>query len=707
MASDPADGVTDLIPRSGEYRVVRTPALAAVSPGAVMRYECAYKWGPPPAAIGGPNEPYRDSVRWQTFAARQLVEETRAGNPQWGVPLVQGPFGFVWRHQWDVAPGKYVVGAEISDGRPETRWSFLPQSVDEPGKILGAAWPAPGQARLPSPDAAEHQAKRYVDVLTAVAQKFPPATPEAQQKHEDTVHAWREYMGKLRARLASTDGKRRIPITAFHLESDTQQRRQLNVFLCLVASNPFEERWTLVDWTEPTDRRFSDEYHGNGRTREAAINGALADWDLGNRYPPGHLEVELPAEILGRPVRRSFETSGTNLGDNVRGLLEWVAMGAVLVVGVAALFVPVAGEIAAAALWTAVFSSTAAAGINIYQRHSQGFADWQDDAFDALTIAANLFAAGAAWSRGARILASARGRTVEKIFVGAQIGTGLVQGVAVAADSYAQLDQILKAPDLSPEERVRRLLALLGTAAVVTYISIQATKKDLENLAKAPAHVASEGRNRPPKDKLKDLTDPTKTIDTTEPPAAEGHTKDKKHKTTIQTGAQHHPTKVAPEETELARAYPKDESLWKNREIKDQVISLEDHERFFFIAAVGEDGALEIAIYTVDKNDRLHRSKLLRADKLYPQMYRHFEETGHPVQYVTGSFTEDNFEAVNPVYESLIAAGEPAEKAAKLAIESAKTFEYHKAAGFSSVTKAVRAGNSFKFRLDRPSGGSK
>ena len=66
------------------------------------------------------------------------------------------------------------------------------------------------------------------------------------------------------------------------------------------------------------------------------------------------------------------------------------------------------------------------------QRWRAGIFDPRQDAIDGLTIIGALFGA-AGWARGARVLVRGpSGETLARIFVGAQIGSDLVQGVLIA-----------------------------------------------------------------------------------------------------------------------------------------------------------------------------------------------------------------------------------------------------------------------------------
>lgn len=668
MSSEPAAGgapgddpVSNRFDRSTDYRIRRAPDLLTVTPGAQVRYSCQYRHGQPPTAIGGVSN-YRDGVRWYKFRARALLEETRSGDPNWAVPIEKGPTGeFHWDCTWKEAPGRYVIASEISDGR-ESRFCFLPQYVEAAGLVVGGSLESLlKQGVGPSAAEAEVQVARQIATLEAIAKRFPITNPADRERHDETMAKWRKTKDRLRGLLAATDGKSRIAIPAMHLETTTQARRPLLLFLCHVDDNVVgrsqrkRPRWVLVDWTDATDTRFHGTYEGDGDTHDEAIANALRAWDWDNRYPAGLVTYELPARDFGEAHRREMRTDGKTLGDEIKGVFEWIAVGGLVVAGVFLLFTPVPA-LAAGALGTSLLSSTAAAGISIGQRWRTGIFDWRQDAFDGLTIVSNLFAGASAWRVGARVLLKGKsGETVTRVLIGAQIGTDLVQGVLVAEESLREWTELTEKAELLPEERSRRLLALvrnLATTGLLTYVSLRASVREVENLTKKPDHVPNEGQARASGEKLAELTDPkAATVDTTKAPAAEGHTKQEVHKTTVEGVTPGHPQEVDASETTFAREYPEDPSKWKERYLSTTEFRFEDHKGFTF-SATCDQGTLTISAYPVNPKTR-ERSEHIKARKFYPLMYKHFEEVGNPVHTLEGQWADDNFKAAKEKYDEL------------------------------------------------------
>jgi hypothetical protein len=717
--------VSEAFDRSEEYALRRVPDLLTVGQGAEVHYTCAHRSGRPPPAIGG-NSSYRDGVRWYKFSARALLEETRGRDPGWAVPLEKGPVGeFAWGCRWDDPPGRYVIGSELSDARAST-FCFLPQYVEEAGRVAAdGLHELLASGRGPSPDEAEQRIARHLANLKAIERRFPPGDIEEREAHEEAVRAWKRHHMALRGLLGPTEGKARLPVAAVHLETRTQQRRPLMLFLCHAGddvvgrSGRKRPRWVLVDWTDPTDARFHGTYEGGGDSDGEAIDEALDAWDRGNRYPAGLVSFQLPAPAAA-PGHHQRTTDGKSLGDEVRGIFDWIAIGGLLVAGALVLFAPVP-VLVSGALGTSLLSSTAAAGISIGQRWRAGVFDWRQDAFDGLTIVSALFTAGGAWVRGARVLLGDQGgRTVTRVFIGARLGADLVQGVLVAEEALAEWDQLTTQPGLLPEERARRLLALvrnLAATGLLTYVSLRGAAGELANLEARPRHVASEGEARPSGEKLAALTNPGATIDTTRPPVVEGHplAAEGRQRTTVST----RPVAVrplGPEETAFAKFYRGKDHPWREVEVTRDYLFLFDKDGFSFEASC-KRGTLSITILTnvgPDSPAYLRRrfgnprarkfSDVLWAKELYPLMYDHFESVGNRVKKLKGPWAWDNYRDAKQAYDRLLATHTPKE-AAKLAVLEARTWKkYHRDQGLTKVLWAelVEDAELFDFEIGRP-----
>lgn len=288
---------------------------------------------------------------------------------------------------------------------------------------------------------------------------------------------------------------------------------------------------------DPDAPALTGEYSGVGSTDLAAIQDAIANWDSDNRYPDGGCTFNIPAPINGVPDQKgSFTTDGTAQWDSIATFFGWVGLGAAVAAGVITLLAPVPGsQLASAAIWTSIFSSTAAAVINIGMRVDEGFSSFRANAFDVLTIVGNLFGVGGiVWSRGANVLVQTERGLLKAAIIG-RVSTDAVQGVLLGADFVDEFIAIQNDRKLLPGERSQRLIALFRNAAlsgVLLYISVKGTKNDLANLNVKGSNVGA----TTPAERLAALGDPkSPLIDLTVPPQVKASTDVKTQKTTVHT----------------------------------------------------------------------------------------------------------------------------------------------------------------------------
>lgn len=735
---------------STEYRIARTPDVATITAGAEIEYAC--RW------IGGGNQPQvagdgqwgaRDGVHWYRYSARPPRHF-------WQNQLQSMHAGFVWRHRWDEDPGFYsvvaVIRSRLAPGALPTRCA-VSQQVGETGVLLSESLDdLLRRGDTPPLEAVAAEAARYVEVLRQIERRFPITDARLEQQHDRTVESWSRYAARLADLQKQTAGRRRIPVRALHLETATQARRPLFLFLVDRSQTPQAQRWTLVDWTSADDPRFHGEYDGEGDTVEEAVAAAFTSWDWSNRYPAGDVAYEVPAELrasLGGPPRRRLETNGTNLAEEIVGALGWIAVGAMVVSGVCAVFVAIPA-LNTAAIATALASSTGAALLSIAERRRQGLFDWRADVIDGLTVATNLLGAGA-WARGARVIALDRaGQAANFVFVGARIGADAVQGLLVASQHIDDLEAASKDPELSPDDRARRLLATLGqltALGALTYLSYRATGSARDHLDTRTAHVrdedaggigASATQLQSVRDRLRAIVDRDgPPLDLTVPPIVEGHTgraqqggggrgqqprpertpKPEKHTTTVRIG-EGHPNSAQrrkPDDTEFAHAFPEDKSLWRARSFERDQILLEEHEGFVF-HAICDQGTLNIEIvtrYDPKKHKALARffpgvtreirSRKIKAPVVIPKAYEYFEQVGNPVKKLKGSWAWDNYEDCTSVfYESVKTMDKRA--AAIRAVPHARTYKaFHEPRGFTKVIDASHDAplQQFHFEIEK------
>ncbi|MCU1347358.1 MAG: hypothetical protein JWO56_388, partial [Acidobacteria bacterium] len=700
-------------PGNTEYLIRRIPDLQTVSKDAQIRYVCEWKAGGS-APLGmdetghvGP----RDGIRWYLYsaAASWLGENFKAG-----------PLENAWSFTWDKPPGQYCVIAEIRAPGEPTTYCYRPQTVGDAGAILRA--PLDQLIKKgggPSPDDAQREIDRFRKLLDEDAQRMPPADPA---KHKESVDRWKEISDRLKGLLAPSAGKRRFRMRAIHLDAATQTERVLMLFLTELGTEELHgrfgsrtnHRWALVDWTDTGNPRYRGSHEGQGSNVLEAVNACFSAWDLDNRYPEGHVTYEIPPDLyplVGGDARRQMDTTGKNVTDRIISVLGWIAIGGLAVAGFCFIFVAVPAAMDLA-LGASMLASTGASAISIGQRWRDGIFDWKADAIDGLTIAAGLIGAGA-WARGALVkTVTSSGKTVEGVFIGARVGTDAVQGILVGGTGFEQLDAIKNDKSLTPEERSHQILLLIAQLAavgVLTVISLKASGKVADNLDQKPNHLPNDPRASVPEEKLTQIVDPNgPPMEIKEPPIAEGHTSEGEQHTTAKTGIEKPQTHLLPEETSFAKAYPKDETKWKYRELTKYKIQLFDHEDFGIMAEVNPDTLdLSIVIETTKGSKAagtFKGSKELWAKDLYPKMYEHFKQQGVTVKSVSGAFMWDNVRDTSiPLYDRRMAeatAKNPNLSGAELestkfsaaveAVKVAKTYHYHAEEGISKVVKAKR-----------------
>jgi len=505
-----------------KYKIFARPSNQSVSPGAVVDYICAQQYD----VISAPGK--SDEFAWYCFNDRTTNRAHKA-------PLiVDGPKTVFWKNAKWAFPGLHTIRCEVkfTDG-VHYHYSY-PQRVEPTEAILGRELTRAQKGRA-NPESVLQTIKRYINLLERM-----PVDPSAKSRHEEQIAGYKQYLDKLDERLSSTKGWVRFPISAVHIETASQRKSTLKVFIAQPRfASVRGDTFMLVDWTNPLDRSRTDEYKESGRDAEEVVRKLIKAWDSGNRYYDGTLAYEIPFYVAAKDIKDQFSTDGKSFWDSVSDFFDWVALGGAVVAGVVTLVAPVPGSrVVSAAIWTAIFSSTTAAVINIGQRHWEGFGNWKDDAFDGLTILGNIFAGGTmVWAkRGAILAKNAQGQTVKYFLVG-QIGTDSVQGVLIAADHIKKYDEIMSDKTLTPDERSKKLLELFGSltlAGVMTFISVKATKADLKHINEVPKHVSGKDAKSPAR-KLEELKNPKgEPLDTTKQPKVEGHTDNGRMKTSVQ-----------------------------------------------------------------------------------------------------------------------------------------------------------------------------
>lgn len=502
-----------------DFKIVAIPSFRVVTPGAEVTYLLE--------ELGTGTKLQDVSAKWFCINDQSVVS--------WTTPKIihkVPPDGTVWENaKWSL-PGHHRIVCRVTHNGKATDYVYEQWVAPISGELAKGPTLPQNQA---DPEATLDAYLRFADVVAAAAKKHPPRTDADKKKHEEQVEALENYTSKLALRLKSTKNFVRHHIRAEHFDATTQQRSPLRVFISKVT----HDKWLIVDWTNPAVRAATGEYEGFGDSPDLGIKNALKDWDEDNRYPTGGIAYEIPQVVLREgggvlhAVSGNFETDGSAYWDSVSAFFSWIGLGAAVVAGVATLVAPVPGSrVASAAIWTSIFSSTASAVINVGTRFDEGFSSWQANAMDVLTVAGNLFGAGAiVWSRGATILGQSGDKAVRMALYGA-VGSDGAQGVLLGVEYATKLDQIESNPNLLPTERTKMMLELLRSAmvdGVLIYVSVRGTKADLDNLDPAA---------------LKKLSNGQAEIDATKNPVVRGEENGQPHTTKVQIEQEMEPPQV-------------------------------------------------------------------------------------------------------------------------------------------------------------------
>jgi hypothetical protein len=444
-----------------------------------------------------------------------VINDPMTGKKGGAPAVVMGPATASWDAIWDFAGTHLVVcrvqfyskqGGSWSGHEAQTpEYIEYQQTVSTEKDVVSHELDKTQPREDPGDQLRVLQAYRDA-LLTAEKQqgsgKLDPKTKEALDRQ----------VTKMEERLVSSKGMKRYPIRAVHVAAETATVSKLNVFVARTATTEGRETWTLVDITNPTDRRLTGEYTGSGTDAREAIKNAIDSWDSNNRYPKGLLRVKIPAET-GANLDAELKTDGASFWDSIADFFNQVgfwaglaALGSAVALSVAP--DPTISKVAAVALWTSILAGTAGASISMIQRHAEGMSTPTEDAFDTLTIVGNIL--GARWALGATVKGLAlQGTRMGTAVVIGRFGTDIAQGILLSVEFAKQYELILAEQD--PKRRTDQLVALLGKAALsggLLILSMKGNKADLEAVGAKNVD-------------LRRLGNPKETIDVTPPKEVE------------------------------------------------------------------------------------------------------------------------------------------------------------------------------------------
>ncbi|MFO0579734.1 MAG: hypothetical protein U1A78_37650 [Polyangia bacterium] len=470
----------------GEQAIHASPAVLVAVPGAQVRYSVRHS-----TALHAAGSYY--SYQW--LCLNDPVTSRSLGVPA----LVPGPTTPSWDARW-AFPGNHKVVCRIiyhsrepdghlTDHPPE--YVEYEQAVQTEQDVLASAMAhAPER---PTPGEQLRRLQAYRQALTSAEQQQHSQKLDAKSRESLDLQ-----INRLQELLKPSEGHPRYPVKAAHVAAETARVSPLSVFVSKIASAHGEETWSLVDLSNPTDRRLHGEYTGRGKDPQHAIQSAVAKWDSGNRYPKGRLRLQVPKEA-GADLDTEFQTDGASFWDSVAEFFQqvgfWAGLG-VLGAAVATTLAPdlTVSKAAAVLLWASILAGTTGTSIGLIQRHTQGMSTVGEDALDVLTLASNLL--GARWTLGATVkgLSLAGSRMGTAVVIG-RIGADSAQGVLLAAEAVKEYQHILADPD--PKQRTERLVQFLGRMAVsggLLALSMHGNRTDLQKFQAQRKNLARLGQ---------------------------------------------------------------------------------------------------------------------------------------------------------------------------------------------------------------------
>lgn len=335
--------------------------------------------------------------------------------------------------------------------------------------------------------------ERYVEAIEAAEREHGVPKHKEQQyrrelqqkrKYRDALHDMFDHYRRRHASL--------VPAVASYAAKDTSEQAELRI--CVehsfsVGDAQARVEVTLIDWTNPLDNRLRGRYTGSGPDQPSAIQAAVNKWrENCQYYHPGNVVGEVPALHFIRreppppPVKFAFDTPGKDFWDHLKDFLEALGLLVATVALVITIITPIPGdEIIAGLIWTSIFASVTASTISIGRRKRNGFEDGSEDVFDVLTIVGNVFTAGRlGWARRAMLVSKAFGGRFKQFALFGEVATDALQGLLIAKEKIAEFEQILSDPNLSPKERVDKMLELVRSAMVtgaLHYTSVRGAKR--------------------------------------------------------------------------------------------------------------------------------------------------------------------------------------------------------------------------------------
>jgi hypothetical protein len=501
-------------PVAVRYVLERTPDTTLITDGAVISYHVRCLDGRRTTINRQGTIISTDWFKWVKIRRRGSGDQYL----QTGRPSGDEYFNVTWDEEdgdYAVACG-VILNASNSSNRTVNQWVTAAQVIDT-ARVIRQTGRQMRRLDIADPSSAVPRTEMMLSVVEQLASRTAPRGAKLTQ-HNNEVSELRRYKSALADQLQPTDGKTRYGVRALYFATETQEARPLNVFVCRTNSGGGQQDWTLCDYTSPHTTLHST-HEVSAPNATAAMRDLVEDWRAGfvsgNKYPPGRIQVEIPGEAIGSgPYAERLATTG---GTGLDALIQWLTYISTGALAVALFPLPVPGTTAAAAaLGTAMLSSTAAGVLSIAERRHRGL-EWSlVDTVDLLGLVSDLLTLGRAspFRRGAMVEFLRPGtRAVQRyVFwghVSADVASAGATGYLIATEAYEELDRLANNPQLTGAERVHRMqqaMRRLGLQTVAIGLTLRSPGGGAPHGA-TPSHLPNQGGHQSISDKLTALGD--------------------------------------------------------------------------------------------------------------------------------------------------------------------------------------------------------
>jgi hypothetical protein len=299
------------------------------------------------------------------------------------------------------------------------------------------------------------------------------------QDQADERGRLQQYMQHADAAIAKIAADKQIGLRAVYINRETGERVPLQLYAGPAAGDP--NRIMLADLLPGVGRV---EYGG------ATIDDALNDFDNGNAYPVGSIQLEVPANRSGIPTRsRTLTTRGESLWSTWSHRIGWASLG-LAAAGVVAAVIPGGQPVAAAFFIAAAGAGVASGSLSLYDRLQQAEPSPVGIALDVAGIAASVVG-GATAFRALRVgtALTFTGATGRFLFYSG-FATNAVSGLLITVEGVEEISRILDS-QMPQGEKIGAIVRIL-TNLVVQGSLLALSVRDTNQLRRRVAAMIGE-----------------------------------------------------------------------------------------------------------------------------------------------------------------------------------------------------------------------